>query len=285
MFGVNLKHHLNDVPFHQITWRQADSEMQPTSQDRAYCSSVETDAYCSSGLGQGELDISLHCGESIEDARSRYAHCTKSENGAFCGSLFHLNRHRQQYIEGNCSGALTSNTCPSQCRTHLEDFKSKFGCCINVYLNSSSSTRLSVNYRLWNLCGVPLPAMDCQNHGLTFDVPPNEQNCTRDELSQLYSALLCEPNIVQPYINDLLKDNRCSQIYLNCTKNLINSCSINPEGEFCALQIGEFVVIMFCRIMTIFQCLTHIVILMLPMSKTLSAGQLAKVSLWRSKMP
>ena len=237
-----LKDHLNDIPFHQIIRRQADSEM-PTAQDRAYCASIENDATCSSGLRQGQLDISLSCGESIEDIRFQYAHCARSENGAYCGSLSY--GVSEQYLEGNCSGAVTSNICPSQCRTQLEDFKSKLGCCINEYLNMSGYdlymyTRLSVNYRLWNLCGVPLPAKDCQNHGLIFNVPANAQNCTGEEFGHLHLAIQCEPTVVQPYTNDLLKDNRCSQIYLNSTKHLINLCSMNSRGDFCNLQIGEF---------------------------------------------
>ena len=37
----------------------------------------------------------------------------------------------------------------------------------------------SLDYRLWNSCGVPLPPMDCEDHGLTFNVPATIQNnCT-----------------------------------------------------------------------------------------------------------
>ena len=127
-----LKYHRNSIPLHQITRRQANGEM-PTAQDYAYCNSIEIDAYCSSGFGQRDADNYLSCGGDIETAHSIYARCARSENGDYCGSLFHSNEVSTQYLEGNCSGVVNStNICPSQCRTHLEDFKRKFGCCINA---------------------------------------------------------------------------------------------------------------------------------------------------------
>ena len=106
--------------------------------------------------------------------------------------------------------------------------------------NYSNGTYSSVDYRLWNLCGVPLPAADCENHGITFNVPASAHNCTMEELDNLHSVILCTPNVAQPYINSLLNDNRCSQIYLNFTKDLINFCSMNPRGEFCFQQIQVY---------------------------------------------
>ena len=230
-----LKHHLNNIHRHQIARRQANSET-PTSQDNAYCDSIEIDDYCSSGLGQSFVDVQLSCGESIESVRSSFNQCARSENGAFCGSLFHLNSPSQRYLEANCSGVITSNVCPPQCRAHLKDFKNKLGCCIITYISGSNYyfNRSSTTYRLWNSCGVPLPAVECQNHGLMFHVPANTKNCTSQEV---YLIAFCEPNVGQSYINRLLKDTRCSQINLNDLKPLINTCSINPRGEFCILQI------------------------------------------------
>ena len=228
-----LKHHLNSI--HQITRRQA-----PTSQDLAYCNSIRNDAYCSSGIGQRVADFDLSCGDSIETVRSSLSRCAKSESGAFCWSLIQLNGPSQQYVDANCFGAITSNTCPPQCRTNLEDFKNKLGCCINAHLNGSyyfPGTSRIVDYRLWNLCGVPLPAMDCENHGLTFNVPASAQNCSLEEFTSRKYAILCQPNVAQPYINGLLNDTRCSQINLNFSRDLINSCSMNTRGEFCYIQI------------------------------------------------
>ena len=106
--------------------------------------------------------------------------------------------------------------------------------------NYSNGTYSSVDYRLWNLCGVPLPAADCENHGITFNVPASAHNCTIEEFANLQFAILCAPNVAQPYINSLLKDNRCFQIQLNSAKDLINSCSMNPRGEFCLQQIQVY---------------------------------------------
>ena len=67
-----------------------------------------------------------------------------------------------------------------------------------------------------------------------FHVPANTKNCTSEEV---ILTAFCEPNVGQPYINRHLKDTRCSQTNLNDLKQLINSCSINPRGEFCVPQM------------------------------------------------
>ena len=222
-----LKHHLNSIMRRQVNGEMAATA--PTAQDHAYCDSIAIDAYCSSGIGQKTVDTSLSCGKSVEDVRSFSTQCARSENGTFCGSLSSLHAVSQQYLEANCSGAITSIICPSQCRTHLEYLKSIFGCCINAHLNTSLYYSYN-GYSLWNLCEVSPPATDCQNHALTFDVPASTQNCTNDEFTNLRLTATCEPNVAQMYINSLLKDNRCSQINLNLAKNF---CSMNTRGEFC----------------------------------------------------
>lgn len=232
-----LKYSLIDNNFHphpQVTRRQAlpNSEI-PTSQDLEYCDSIRNDVFCLSGLGQRVVNISLSCGQSIEE---EFTECARSESGAFCGSLVSLNTLTRRYLEGNCSRAITSNICSTQCRNHLETFRSELGCCINAHLNTSSyqSTRLSVNYSLWNLCGVPLPAMECQNHGLNFNVPVTAQKCMNESIQAVnFITMICESDVAQPYINGLLADTRCSQINLNYAKSIINFCSMNPSGEFC----------------------------------------------------
>ena len=52
-------------------------------------------------------------------------HRARNEGGQYCWStfaLFDLNGISQNYTEGNCSGALAANFCPSGCHTILEDF-------------------------------------------------------------------------------------------------------------------------------------------------------------------
>ena len=151
-----LKHHRDIIHPHHIMRRQLQAlpsdEMPttaPSAEDIAYCESISNDAYCSSGVAQSFVDHNLRCGEKIKNIRPQFSECVRSENGAFCGSLI-FTSVMEQNLEANCSGEFASNSkCSPNCRTHLEDFKSKFGCCINAYLNYS----YAASRKFYNVCG------------------------------------------------------------------------------------------------------------------------------------
>ena len=148
---------------------------------------------------------------SIEEAQRDANSCVKGEGGQFCGSLLELNRIRARYIEGNCSSVLSPNSsCPSNCRSLLEDFRSTLGCCINTYVNGSRiySGDTSLDYRVWNMCDVSLPPAACENVP-TLNPPSNVQNCThKDFFNKYYVEKFCLPKRRQAYI-DVLESSIC----------------------------------------------------------------------------
>ena len=241
-----------NVPNHQ-TWqqrlakRQTTDEMStPTPEDVAFCGSLLGDISCSTGLAQGFIDADLSCGEGggIEGIQRRANGCAMNERGQFCSSalsLFDPNGLGRTNIERNCSGVLASNSCPSACRTLLEDFRSRLGCCINAYINGSRSFSLnsaSIDYRIWNLCNVPLPTAGCGN-GLTVNPPDNIQECTNEEyFNRRYTQNLCLPERGQPYINAFL-NSRCYQTFFPSAEYFVNLCSMNANGLACGLPSSE----------------------------------------------
>jgi hypothetical protein len=214
-----------------------------TPEDEAYCSARISDAACSTGLNQGTIDAELTCGRTtIEQATRDAKGCAINEHGKYCSSawrLFNVNSIELMNIEGNCSGVVVSGACPTPCHTLLEDFRSRLGCCINTLINNTrrgSSRAASVDYRVWNLCGVPLPAAECGNNPVTINPPDNVQQCTDEQYFNMkYTQNLCLPERGQPYVDAIVLDSRCNQTLFFSAEYVTNLCSMDDSGTVCVL--------------------------------------------------
>jgi hypothetical protein len=162
----------HQTPHHKLVRRQSTDESTFTPEDEAFCTAQLIDIQCSTGITQGFIDAELSCNRAtsggIEQAQLDANACARNEHGQYCVlalSMFE-DAVRRDHVVGNCSGVVTSNSCPIACRTQLEDFRSKLGCCINAHVNSSvyyGYQRTILDYRLWNLCNVSLPPEGCDN--------------------------------------------------------------------------------------------------------------------------
>ena len=99
----------------------------PTPENWAICDAERSNVTCIVGIQQGWVEARLSCNisyRSIEEAQRDANLCAKSESGQFCGSLWERYYYRlwSNNIRGNCSRVLTANSCPSNCRSLLEDF-------------------------------------------------------------------------------------------------------------------------------------------------------------------
>ena len=232
---------------HQLVKRQNNNVGTP--EDDAYCSARISDAECSTGIRQGDIDAGLTCDKvSIEEATRLANECAINEHGQYCSSaltLFNINSIGLTNIEGNCSGIVASRTCSTACRTLLEDFRSRLGCCINTLVNNTrlvSSRAASVDYRVWNLCNVPLPAADCGNRPVTVNPPDSIQQCTDEQYFNIkYTQNLCLPERGQPYVDAIVLDSRCNQsgsdsFFLAEVATTI--CSMDDSGRVCGLTFS-----------------------------------------------
>lgn len=219
-----------------------------TPEDEAYCSARINDASCSTGLTQTDIEINLACGRgsisTVEQGRKLANDCAKNERGEYCGSafvLFNVNNTRLTNIEGNCSGVIVSESCPTACRTLLEDFSSRLGCCINTHINDSRRSSASVDHRVWNLCDVPLPAADCGNTPTINPPPDNVQQCTNEEyFNKIFSQNLCLPERGQPYVDAIVLDSRCNQtLFLSADYVTNYLCSMDDNGTICVVRTTD----------------------------------------------
>ena len=205
-----------------------------TPEESAICSAQLTDVLCTDGIQQSAVELGLSCStySSIEAAQRDANLCAKGESGQFCGSLWLLYRIRSNYIGGNCSRVLTTNSCPSNCSSLLEDFRSTLGCCINAYVNGTGlfSGATAIDYRVWNLCNVTLPPAACGN-GPTINPPANVRSCTDDDFfNEYYVENFCLPERRQAY-TDVLESSICGD---SETASLVeDACSVDTNGVPC----------------------------------------------------
>jgi hypothetical protein len=176
------------TPHYKLVRRQTTKESTLTPEDEGFCQTQLNDILCSTGTVQGFIDAELICGRDrgIEQAQIDANGCARNERGQYCISallLFELDAVGRDDIIGNCSRVVTSNSCPTACRTQLEDLRRNLGCCFNAFVNGSMDSfdyRTIVDYRLWNLCNVPLPPEGCDN-GPTVNRPVSVEVCTEED--------------------------------------------------------------------------------------------------------
>ncbi len=220
---------------HHITKRQAI----PTAQDVADCTAAIVDYQCgSSGYAQQIANIALGCRNETY-ARNAANTCARSENGAFCGTAtIRFILDQSQTVDG-CTGAVSSGSCPSSCRSFLQSARSTLGCCINTYINTTVSPLLGllstyVDYRLWSLCNVDLPPADCGN-GLPLNPPQDAQDCTLQEFATRSANYECMASVGQPLVDTLLQNSKC-YIY---ARSLVEVCRVDENNQYCGAILGS----------------------------------------------
>ena len=209
---------------------------QTTAQDFTECTVAFSDYQCgSSGYAQGLINVALSCGNETLALDIANA-CAKSESGTFCDTATtrFLSNQTELTNAESCSGAVTSGSCPSSCRTFLQSARSRLGCCINTYINQTGSPLLAlysdyVDYRLWNLCNVDLPASDCGN-SLPLNPPADAQTCTSSEFVSRTIQYQCMPSVGQPLVDIWLQsDSNCDSF----ATILVDGCATNANGQLC----------------------------------------------------
>ena len=224
----------------RIARRQTNDGSARTRNDFNMCYAKVNDILCTNGITQRFIEADLSCNTTTIRRAQEFANsCARDEDGQFCKSLSDLYSNRMSYIDGNCSEVLSQNSCPSNCSSLLEDFRNTLGCCINAYVNSTGSYfgTSRVNYRVWNLCSVPLPPAACENSP-TINPPDNVQNCTNEELfTKYYTENLCLPEIRVPYVEAAQGTEFCNDIPSSWVNDL---CMVNANGVPCGMLYNQY---------------------------------------------
>lgn len=119
-----------------------------------------------------------------------YTTCGRQGSGLELGQLCGLNNRGKACFElqfsdntdyllsvySACFDYFSSSSCPKKCRKALQQFRSRYGCCVNVYNGTAfgeSSQLLGslvTTYELWAKCGVETPGL--------CELPTNVGNST-----------------------------------------------------------------------------------------------------------
>ena len=224
---------------HRVAKRQSSPSAE--MQDAIDCTVIALDYDCSSGYLQGLADVALDC-RNVSYARDIANACSRSEGGGFCATeTFRLTADTSGSLAASalsCTGAVFAGSCPSSCSSFLQSVSSRLGCCINTYVNTTESGLLDlfgeyVDYNLWRLCNVPLPASSCGDT-TPLNPPQGAQQCTLQQLFNRFSDYACMPSVGQPFIDTLQQNSKCSDI----AQAYVDDCSVNENNEFCVAVIG-----------------------------------------------
>ena len=229
-----------DFVAHHIAKRQtaADDDALQTAIE---CSNLINEYQCGpSGYAQQAVNIALSC-RNESYARITAGVCARNENGETCGvaATTFLSNTNELMNATSCLGAVTSGSCPSTCRNFLESASANLGCCINTFINTTDNPNLLaqyrdlLDYRLWNLCNVPLPAAGCGNT-LSLEPPQDAQDCTVEEFVRRLVDYQCSPSVGQPLVNAVLRNDRCNTF----ATLLVDVCATNANGQTCAEAIS-----------------------------------------------
>ena len=143
------------------------------------CYAYARSALICDGIGSELIDTYKGCGRKGA-ALELTQLCGVNEKGTACFELqFSDNTDYLLSVYTSCFKYFSSGVCTESCRRDLVRFRSKYGCCVNVYngtaFGESSQLLGSIvtQYDLWSRCGVDSPGMCTLPTGIgnfTYDV-------------------------------------------------------------------------------------------------------------------
>ena len=129
----------------------------------------------------------------------------------------------------------TLRNCSSGCRSALEEFADRFGCCIHTEPSiTDDETGMVLAPYLWSQCGVTLPD-PCENAPRTRSLDSSSATGCSFSCAVMQSlALECK------YLG-----NQRLKIYEECgdtesANEVLQDCGFNEKGEFCGALIDTF---------------------------------------------
>ena len=234
--------------------RQTDSELctDPVALERRLASQSCDPSYIAElqeALGKGCDFFGLRfLFGSLED---QFRRCGKDENGMLC--VFH-NPSLDQDVEGvktiddmteevhrRCLEAQslseTLENCSIDCRSTLEEFSSRFGCCIHaggLSFSDHDDSRRVFTPLLWSRCGVTRPD-PCPN---ALTLPDSQADVTCSFQCALTQALAIECQHIYSTHIQILEG--CGAGNNLTSLEIRQRCGFNARGEYCGLLTFNF---------------------------------------------
>ena len=240
--------------FGDVAKRQTDSELctDPVALERRLASQRCDPSYVAElqeALGKGcDLFGLRFLFGSLEDQLRR---CGRDESGTFCA--FH-NPSLDQDVEGiktiddmtdevhrRCledqSLSETLKNCSTDCRSALEEFSSRFGCCIHVgglSFNDHDESRRIFTPLLWSRCGVTRPD-PCPN---APTLPGSQADVTCSLQCALTQAFAIECKHIDRTHFQILEG--CGAGNNLTSLQIRQRCGFNSKGDYCGLLTFNF---------------------------------------------
>ena len=157
-------------------------------------------------------------------------YCSSNSNGDYC----------YNFDSDSLSNSITAIcgrfplTCTPDCRDSLSLTRSKLGCCISIFNDSTSllSNRLPFRNSLWSLCDVEPVTQQCPSTIAETHIKASPK-CTNLVYSErLYSDILCRQQYVGS-TNDALQEVGCGSDTFYTP--ILEFCAVDESDRYCQL--------------------------------------------------
>ena len=205
------------------------------TQDQDQCGDIFSREACTNGYYEDYAYLSARC-SGREFAQNFQDFCSVNAMGMLCATIEPPDTGSIQSVCG------TSPTiCSPECASNLTNIRAELGCCVNAYNTTifgnsdQNSDQFVYSWSLWSLCGVEPVTERCTP---SFDLPTGtDATCNLlDAQELLYSRVLCRAEFLES-IHSALTSGGCPDEY---TTSLNSSCSVDGDGEYCALRDNLF---------------------------------------------
>ena len=153
------------------------------------------------------------------------ADCGTDRNGTFCG-VYTVNRDQLDFakdINRHCFSPHSQN-CTATCRSTLEKFSERFGCCVSDIEGENARVLAP---QLWQDCNVERPE-PCANTPKGLSLTSANMSCTLECGRTRHHAAFCK--ILSRRAINIYKDCGDNESTLRVTQN----CGFNDKGRLCA---------------------------------------------------
>ena len=152
-----------------------------SSDDQKSCSSQELISRfvkyeCETDVGQSLINNLMRNGRCYIFSSVMVDACSTNSNGEYCAEVIGIdlmaNVISDPLVIALNSYCLPGSGCSSACKKAMIDIKEAYGCCVNIYNDTSIGLQLTpLSYEKWNECGIETPGF-CDTNQVIPTIPP-----------------------------------------------------------------------------------------------------------------
>lgn len=201
------------------------------------CERLTLNELCTNGFYQEYASLAVRCNDPTIATGFLREYCSRNSLGDYC---YFLENNYDTLVTNACNSSLT--TCTPACRRLLAAIRTRLGCCISIFNDSTSVFAHLRPFRnsLWSLCGVEPVTEQCTS-SIDLTGIQADKTCTLQAYNQLiYTDVTCRRENVESTRRALTSVGCRDDIFYS---QMRQSCAVNENGQYCQtlpLQSSRF---------------------------------------------